>query len=100
MTIGQVLFELSGEHPTLPGAEVLACLRAESPGSRRLSLGPGFLLAECDIESLPQVAGRLGLTHRFGRYLGSCDLDGIESKSNELELPEGSICVRAKKVEG
>ncbi|MHC1680142.1 MAG: DNA methyltransferase [Methanomassiliicoccales archaeon] len=100
MTIGQALFELSGEHLTLPGAEVLACLRAESPGSRQLAFGPGYLLAECDIDSLPQVAGRLGLTHRFGRYLGSCDLDRLESLSSELELPEGSVCVRARKVEG
>ncbi len=100
MTIGQVLFELSGEHPTLPGAEVLACLRAESPGSRQLALGPGYLLAECAIDSLPQVAGRLGLTHRFGRYLGSCELNGLDSLSSELELPEGSVCVRARKVEG
>ncbi len=100
MTIGQVLFEMSGEHPTLPGAEVLACLRAESPGSRQLALGPGYLLAECDTDCLPHVAGRLGLTHRFGRYLGSCDLDGLDSISSELELPEGSVCVRARKVEG
>ena len=100
MSLGPVLFELSGEHPTLPGAEVLACLRAESPGSRQLALGPGYLLMECDLDSLPYLAGRLGLTHRFGRYLGSCDLDKIESISSALELPEGSVCVRAKKVEG
>ena len=100
MTIGQVLFELSGEHPTLPGAEVLACLRAESPGSRQLTIGPGYLLAECEIGSLPLVAGRLGLTHRFGRYLGSCELNNIDALSSTLELPEGSVCVRARKVEG
>lgn len=95
-----VLFELSGEHPTLPAAEVLACLRAESPGSRQLALGPGYVLAECDPGSLTQAAGRLGLTHRFGRYLGSCELDELESVSSGLDLPPGSVCVRARKVEG
>ncbi len=100
MTVGQVLFEMSGEHPTLPGAEVLACLRAESPGSRQLALGPGYILAECDIDCLSYVAGRLGLTHRFGRYLGSCDVDGLDFISSELELPQGSVCVRARTVEG
>jgi len=100
MPLEPVLFEISGEHPTLPGAEVLACLRAESPVSRQLGQGPGYLLAECESGSLPHVAGRLGLTHRFGRYLGSCDLEGLESFSSEIELLKGSICVRAKKVEG
>ncbi len=95
-----VLFELSGEHPTLPAAEALACLRAESPGSRQLALGPGYVLAECDIGSLPYVAGRLGLTHRFGRYLGSCELQELESMTSRLDLPSGSVCVRARKVEG
>lgn len=100
MTIGQALFELSGEHPTLPGAEVLACLRAESPGSRQLALGPGYILAECDLDCLPRVAGRLGLTHRLGRYLGSCHLDELDSISSGLDLPPGSVCVRVRKVEG
>ncbi len=100
MPLAPVLFELSGEHPTLPAAEVLACLRAESPDSRQLALGPGYLLAACDLGSLPQVHGRLGLTHRFGRYLASCELDELEPVSSRLELPSGSVCVRARKVEG
>ncbi len=100
MHLSPVLFELSGENPTLPAAEALACLRVESPGSRPLAQGPGYLLAECDLGSLPHVAGRLGLTHRFGRYLGSCDLERLESASSELDLPSGSVCVRARKVEG
>lgn len=99
MHLSPVLFELSGENPTLPAAEALACLRAESHGSHQLAQGPGYLLAECDLGSLPQVAGRLGLTHRLGRYLGSCDLDLLESMSSHLKLPEGSVCVRARKVE-
>ncbi len=100
MHLTPVLFELSGEHPTLPVAEVLACLQAESQGPRRLAQGPGYLLAECEAASLPGVAGRLGLTHRLGPYLGSCGLDELESTVSELELPEGSVCVRARKVEG
>jgi len=100
MPLEPVLFEISGEHPTLPRAEVLACLRAESPGSRQLGHGPGYVLAELDSDSMPFVAGRLGLTHRFGRHLGTWELDDMESAIGDLDLPEGSVCVRAKKVEG
>jgi tRNA (guanine10-N2)-dimethyltransferase len=100
MHLPPVLFELSGEPPTLPLAEALACLRAESHEPRHLDQGPGYLLAECEAASLPHVAGRLGLTHRLGRYLGSCELEELESAVSALELPEGSVCVRARKVEG
>ncbi len=100
MPLTQVLFELSGEHPTLPSAEALACLGAESPGARQLAKGPGYVLAECDSGSLPWIAGRLGLTHRFGRYLASCELDELASVASGLVLPSGSVCVRARTVEG
>jgi tRNA (guanine10-N2)-dimethyltransferase len=36
----------------------------------------------------------------LGRYLGSCELEELESAVSALELPEGSVCVRARKVEG
>jgi len=100
MPLTPVLFELSGEHPTLPPAEVMACLGAESGGSRMMAQGPGYLLAECDPVTIPAVASRLGLTHRLGRYLGSCDLEELGPTVSALELPEGSVCVRARKVEG
>lgn len=94
------LFELSGDNPSLSKAEALACLRAESPGSRSIDSGPGFLISECDEQAIGQVAGRLALTHRLGRYLGSAPLDRLRDTAAELELPEGTLCVRARKVEG
>ncbi|MCX6650573.1 MAG: methyltransferase domain-containing protein [Methanomassiliicoccales archaeon] len=95
-----VLFELSGEHPTLPRAEVLACLGAESTGFREKESGQGFLVAECDQGSVSTIAGRLALTHRLGRYLGSAHLEDLEKAVPDLQLPEGTLCVRAKTVEG
>ncbi|NLX47221.1 MAG: methyltransferase domain-containing protein [Euryarchaeota archaeon] len=100
MTPGQVLFELSGEHPTLPAAEALACLRAESPGSRQLKCGPGYVVIECALDALPFAARRLGLAHRFGRYLGSCEVGDLMTAISGLDLPEGSVCVRARTVDG
>ncbi|MCG7844536.1 MAG: methyltransferase domain-containing protein [Methanomassiliicoccales archaeon] len=95
-----ILFELSGEHPSLPRAEALSCLRAESPDFQRLGSGPGFLLAECDLDKIKDIVDRLALTHRVGRYLGSTPLDRLDKAVMDLPLPDGSLCVRAKKVEG
>lgn len=100
MTFARILFELSGEHPTLPAAELLATLSAESPGSQVHIQGPGYLVAELDLGTLPGIVRRLGLTHRFGRFLGSCEPDSVVAMAAGLGLPEGSICVRARKVEG
>lgn len=95
-----VLFELSGEHPTLPRAEAMACLEAESPGFREIASGPGFLIAECAPERVSVISGRLALTHRSGRYLGSASIDRLDAAVTDLQMPEGTLCVRAKKVEG
>lgn len=100
MPQASVLFELSGENPSLSTAEALACLRAESPGFRTIGSGPGFLISECDDRSVGTIAERLALTHRLGAYLGSAPLDSIIGKAVGLDLPKGTLCVRARKVEG
>jgi len=59
----KLLFELSGEHPDLPVAE-LACV------GRVLDTRTQVAVAECPD---PQVAGRLALTHVVMEYLGECE---------------------------
>ncbi|HEY3420357.1 MAG TPA: DNA modification methylase [Methanomassiliicoccales archaeon] len=93
------LFELSGEHPTLPSAEALACVEAESRTSYRLASGNGYEIIDFETSSVSAVADRIALTHRIGRYLGACDLPELERFLSDLMLPEGSISVRAKRVE-
>ncbi len=41
----------------------------------------------------------MALTHRLGRFLGACDLPDLERFLKELELPVGSISIRAKRFE-
>jgi tRNA (guanine10-N2)-dimethyltransferase len=93
------LFELSGEHPTLPSAEALACVEAETMSSTRLGSGPGYEILDFDRRDVSAVANRIALTHRIGRYLGACDLPEMESFLSGLLIPEGSVSVRAKRVE-
>ncbi len=93
------LFELSGEHPTLPSAESLACVEAECPNYVESGSGPGYRLFRFDQENASRIASRIALTHRIGRYLGSCDAQNLARFLSEIELPEGSVSVRAKRIE-
>jgi tRNA (guanine10-N2)-dimethyltransferase len=93
------LFELSGEHPTLPSAEALACVEAETISHTRFASGPGYEIIDLDRKNVPAVANRIALTHRIGRYLGACDLPDLERFLTAVSLPDGSLSVRAKRVE-
>ena len=93
------LFELSGEHPTLPYGEALACVEAECQAYNSLISGPGYGIFQIDHNKAPNIAKRIALTHRLGRYLGACDYSDLDLFLASLELPEGSISIRAKRVE-
>ena len=93
-------FELSGEHPTLPGSEALACSYAECDHFRTVSNGPGYLILSFDEKYVNGIAKRIALTHRIGAYLGSTEIGSIESFSRGLSLPDGTFAVRAKRFEG
>jgi tRNA (guanine10-N2)-dimethyltransferase len=87
------LFELSGEHPTLPSAEVMGMLAADAPGAP-CEFHPGVAIAgPCDAAS---AASRLALTHRVGEYVGCCDREQINEFLASKDLPDGSIAVRGR----
>jgi len=94
------LFELSGEHPTLPTAEVLATIGAECKESRKMITAPGLVVSEFDSARFLDISNRLGLSHRAGRYLGSCKSEEVIEFASKLVLPEGSIAVRARNFQG
>ncbi len=94
------LFELSGEHPSLPKAEVLATIEAEVRTPSPATEGPGYVISRLSAEEMERVAERLALTHRVGAYHGSCNLDDLATFASSLELPEGSISVRVKRYRG
>jgi tRNA (guanine10-N2)-dimethyltransferase len=97
--ISPFLFELSGEHPTLPSAEAIACVEAESRGFSRLASGNGYEILGFHQSAVSSVAKRIALTHRIGRYLGACDLPEMERFLSDLPIPDGTLSVRAKRVE-
>jgi tRNA (guanine10-N2)-dimethyltransferase len=87
----RLLFELSGENPTLPFAE-LDCIGKVL--DRRLQVAV--------VESpVPESAARLAMTHVVSEYLGECepDVDSFTELLNELAIEtRQSFAGRVKKV--
>jgi tRNA (guanine10-N2)-dimethyltransferase len=96
--IAPFLFELSGEHASLPAAEVMACVEAECPDYRLTLQGPGYLIVEADTIGVEKVATRLALTHRLGRVVGNMDERGGLHFAEEI-IEEGSVAVRIKRYQ-
>ncbi|MEM0449366.1 MAG: RsmD family RNA methyltransferase [Methanomassiliicoccales archaeon] len=94
------LFELSGEHPSLPLAELNACLFTICKNFEFLENGPGFAIVRMDENDLYPTISRLALTHRVGEYLGSCRLDELKTFLIHLEIGPGSAAVRVKRYGG
>ncbi len=89
----KLIFELSGENPTLPFAE-LGCVGTVL--DRRLQVA----VAEV---SDPQAADRLAMTHVVLEYLGECEPDLVSFKHllHDLALEtRQTFAGRAKKVHG
>ncbi|MEN6443476.1 MAG: methyltransferase domain-containing protein [Methanoregula sp.] len=89
----KLLFELSGENPTLPFAEIECVGRILD---RRLQVA----LAECPD---PNAAQRLAMTHGVLEYLGECspDIASFSCLLKELAIKTANpFAGRAKKVHG
>lgn len=99
MTELPFFFELSGEHPTLPESEAIACVRAECDRYTIGARGPGYLICNFPRGRADRIANRIALSHRIGRYLGSCLPDNFQEFINSIELPSGTISIRARKFQ-
>ncbi len=92
-------FELSGEHHTLPRAEVFSCVRAEVGEVRGGYCGPGYQICSFPGSMLKPITDRLALVHRAGAYLGSCSPSELDDFLKELRVPEGSVAVRTRRFQ-
>ncbi len=87
----KLLFELSGEHPEMPFAE-LECV------GRVIDRRTQVAIAECPD---PAKTERLSLTHVVMEYLGECDASkkGLESLLKRLDIHSpGTFAGRVKKM--
>ncbi|NYT06567.1 MAG: methyltransferase domain-containing protein [Methanomicrobiales archaeon] len=89
----KLLFELSGEHPGLPAAELECVGRVVDRACQ---------VAVADVPD-PAAASRLSLTHVVMEYLGECraDREAVAGMLNELALAsEVPFAARVKKIQG
>jgi tRNA (guanine10-N2)-dimethyltransferase len=93
------IFELSGEHESLPKAEIIACLEAEETGfSIEEEDHGGLVIDVCELNIL-EMKKRLALTHYINKHLFSCEADELARLSTPLEVGEGNFAVRAKRIQ-
>jgi tRNA (guanine10-N2)-dimethyltransferase len=89
----RVVCLLSGEHPSLPAAELGCAVRVEETG-------PQIAVGDC---ADPSRLARLALTHRVYEQIADCPADdaAVDRMVREAALvPVGTFAIRVRKVEG
>jgi len=97
----KLMFELSKEHATLPGAEVIALLKAEHINATLISSTKDVLIIETKPHDtgIKRLAERLAFTFVIDEFLFLCPatLDEIVRTAKKHPLQhEGSIAIRCK----
>ncbi|MEE9151761.1 MAG: methyltransferase domain-containing protein [Thermoplasmata archaeon] len=93
------IFELSGEHESLPKAEIIGCLEAEKIDFRVAEEDLGVLIMDVPELDLEEMKRRLALTHNIQNHLFSCEADELAALRKAFEIGEGSFAVRAKRIQ-
>lgn len=91
----RLLFELLGEHETLPRAEVLATVEAEGFDYDILEEEDRILILETEAEPA-RLGERLALTRYVDEYLASGTLSKLEDAARNLRPLKGSIALRKR----
>ncbi len=90
----RVWVELSGEHPTLPRAEVLAALEAERVQLREVSWSTKLLRLDA-VGPVERALARLGLAHRVCEELAQGSLGDVRAFARSMDLGGKAFRVRA-----
>lgn len=98
----KLLFLLSGEHETLPPAEVLSVFESMDIKYRVLDQFEQVLVADVKLGTggLRKIASRLGMTHAICELLGSCENreDKIIGLAESIDVAGKSFAVRVRRV--
>ncbi len=91
----RLLFELSGEHETLPRSEVLACIEAEGQGYDIVEDRNRVLVLDTEVD--PQRVGeRVSLAHNVNEHIASGTISELEEAARDAISLEGSVAIRLK----
>ncbi len=98
----RLVFELSGEHDTLPKSEVIGCIEAYGWPYEVVGSFDQALVVDTDAD-VPILAHRLALTHHILEFIFQCkaDKEEILKEAEKADLKLGkdeTFLVRVKKV--
>jgi tRNA (guanine10-N2)-dimethyltransferase len=104
--VAKLFFLISGEHQTLPTAEVQAILKAEDIDFRIVEKLTQVLRLEADIKSMESISFRSALTRVCCKEIFNCEaklpeiFGNINSDSMDRVIGDESFAVRVRRVEG
>ncbi|HEX9341087.1 MAG TPA: TRM11 family methyltransferase [Thermoplasmata archaeon] len=93
----RLAIELSGEHPTLPRAEVYAAMAAEGVEVRAATFNARLLRLEVSGPA-GRAVGRLGLAHLASEEVAAGDFETVRSFAREADLEGRRFRVRAEGI--
>ncbi len=92
------LFELSGEHESLPQGEIVGCLEAEDLKFKIREKESGVLILDAPKMDFVKIKDRLALTHYINEFFFQAEPKELKKQKRSIELFEGSFAVRAKRI--
>jgi tRNA (guanine10-N2)-dimethyltransferase len=93
------MFEISGEHKTLPKAEIEATLEALGMRSTTIEDEPGILVIEVPDMDIRELKSRLAMSHNIDSYFLSSDVNELIGLKRPLKIGIGSFAVRTKRIQ-
>jgi tRNA (guanine10-N2)-dimethyltransferase len=93
------LFELSGEHESLPYAEIEGCLEAQVLKFAIKTKARGVLILDAPKMDIKKMQRRLALSHYIDSHLFFCEVNEISDIKESIEIYGGSFAVRAKRIQ-
>jgi tRNA (guanine10-N2)-dimethyltransferase len=95
----EYIFEVSGEHKTLPKAEIKAILEAQEVSFNVLEDDMGILVLRVPELEINSIKVRLALSHIIDCHIYSGDVKTILDLDIPIRIQKGSYAVRAKRVQ-
>lgn len=94
----KILFELSGEHPTLPFAEAIACMEAEMINFEEEKRGHVFVVnADVNDKDIYRIGERISLCHTINEVISFGTKEEISKALNHLHLDQKKFKIEGRK---
>ncbi|MEA2053611.1 MAG: methyltransferase domain-containing protein [Candidatus Thermoplasmatota archaeon] len=85
-----ILFELSGEHPSLPLAEAKACMAAYGLNFGEIKKNSIFIVdVETNMDKIREIAGRLALSYTVNEVIAQGTVTEVEEKISKIDFGVG-----------